>query len=74
MKVVVVGATGRCGSHATRACIDNERITKVVVITRRPPAEDIASNSKVEVIIHEDFSSWPDEIMKKLGGVEACLW
>jgi uncharacterized protein YbjT (DUF2867 family) len=74
MKVVVIGATGLCGGHAFRACLDNERITKVLVITRRAPAEDIASNSKVEVIIHKDFSTWPDEIMKKLDGVEACLW
>ncbi|KAH6963266.1 hypothetical protein DER45DRAFT_609606 [Fusarium avenaceum] len=74
MKVVVFGATGLVGSHVARTCLDEERITKVFIITRKGPIVEIAKSPKVEVILHRDFESWPVDLMKRLDGVEACLW
>lgn len=74
MKVVIIGATGRCGGHATRACIESDRVTKIYLISRRAVPGEFATNPKCEVILHEDFSVWPEALMKKLDGVEACLW
>jgi uncharacterized protein YbjT (DUF2867 family) len=74
MKVVIIGATGRCGGHATRACVESDRVTKIFLISRRAVPEEFATNTKCEVILHEDFSTWPEDLMKKLDGVEACLW
>jgi nucleoside-diphosphate-sugar epimerase len=74
MKVVVVGATEPVGSHVARACLNEERITKVFIITRKEPIEEIAKSPKVEVILHQDFASWSGDLMKRLDGVEAYLW
>ena len=74
MKVIVTGATGNAGGGMVKACLANERITKVLILTRRNVASDIESHPKVEVIMHDDFSTYPDELMQRLEGAEACLW
>jgi nucleoside-diphosphate-sugar epimerase len=74
MKVIVTGATGRVGSQLVLHCIENSAITSVFVITRKPLPESTTSNNKVTVILHEDFSSWPPELLDKLSGAEGCLW
>lgn len=74
MKVIVTGATGTAGQGIVKACLADERITKVVILTRRAVAEEVETNPKVEVVLHDDFSQYPDELMKKLHGAEACLW
>lgn len=74
MKVIVVGATGRCGRRIARVALADDRITKVLVVTRSDVAEDIANDAKCEVIKHQDFAIWPQDLMKKLDGAEACLW
>lgn len=74
MKVIVTGATGLAGRGIVKACLSDDRITKVVILARREPAEEVKTNPKVEVVLHDDFSQYPDELMEKLGGAEACLW
>lgn len=74
MKVAVAGATGVVGQGIVRACLDDERITKMVVLTRRHLATEVEESPKTEIIIHEDFSQYPTEVMENLHGVDACLW
>jgi uncharacterized protein YbjT (DUF2867 family) len=74
MKVIVAGATGLAGQGIARAALEDERISKVLIITRRAAAKDIESNPKSEVILHQDFSTYPEDLLKKLEGAEACLW
>lgn len=74
MKVIVTGATGTAGRGIVKACLADERITKVIILTRRNVAGDVESNPKVEVVMHRDFSQYPDELMQRLEGAEACLW
>lgn len=74
MKVIVAGATGTAGRGIVKACLDDERITKVVTLTRRGVATDVEEHPKTETVVHDDFSQYPDELMERLKGAEACLW
>ncbi|CAH0058401.1 unnamed protein product [Clonostachys solani] len=74
MKVIVTGATGTAGRGITKACLADPRITKVVILARRAVAGEVESHPKTEVIMHHDFSHYPDELMERLVGAEACLW
>ncbi|CAH0025303.1 unnamed protein product [Clonostachys rhizophaga] len=74
MKVIVTGATGTAGRGIIKACLADPRITKVVILARRAVAGEVESHPKTEVIMHHDFSHYPDELMERLVGAEACLW
>lgn len=74
MKVVIFGATGLAGSAILNACLVHDSITKIYVISRRALGDERDSNSKVEVILHTDFSQYPSELMAKLQGTELCFW
>jgi len=74
MKVIITGATGFVGSALARQSIADPRISSVLILTRRAPEDDIAGDAKVTVIEHDDFASYPPELLAKLVGAEACLW
>ncbi|KAI1454148.1 hypothetical protein F4805DRAFT_440877 [Annulohypoxylon moriforme] len=74
MKVIITGSTGYVGSEVIRQAIADERITHIFALTRKPLPEDLAKNSKVTVIEHQDFSTYPPELLAKLAGAEACIW
>lgn len=74
MKIIVAGATGEAGRGIVKACLADKRITKVIILTRRSVASEVEKDPKVEVIYHNDFSTYPTELMEQLRGAEACLW
>ncbi|KAI6263128.1 hypothetical protein MCOR29_009408 [Pyricularia oryzae] len=74
MKVIVTGCTGLVGGALLRECIGNPRITHAFALTRKALPTDVADNEKITVIQHEDFASYPPELLQKLAGAEACLW
>lgn len=74
MKVIVTGSNGLVGSALVRQCIANAEITKVFALTRKPLPDDVAKSPKVAVILHDDFSAYPQELLSQLAGAEGCLW
>ncbi|KAI0884564.1 uncharacterized protein GGS22DRAFT_163809 [Annulohypoxylon maeteangense] len=74
MKVIVTGSTGYVGSEVIRQAIADERITHVFALTRKPLPEDLAKSPKITVVEHQDFSTYPPELLAKLAGAEACIW
>lgn len=74
MKVIVTGSTGLVGSAVVRECIANDKITHAFVLSRKELPKDITENPKISVIIHEDFSTYPEHLLKQLEGAEACIW
>jgi uncharacterized protein YbjT (DUF2867 family) len=74
VKVILTGATGFVGQAVTRYCLSRPDITSIVVISRRPLPKTLIENEKISVIIHENFMSYPDVVLKALEGAVACLW
>ncbi|KAK5996827.1 Leucinostatins biosynthesis cluster protein T [Cladobotryum mycophilum] len=74
MKVIVTGATGTAGQAVIKQCLEDDQITKVIVLTRKAVPIDIESHPKAQVVMHQDFSQYPEEMMRRFEGAEACLW
>ena len=74
MKVIITGATGLVGAAVVRRCIEQDKITLIVILSRRelPPA--LTASPKVKVILHEDFLDYPSTLLEQLEGAEACFW
>ncbi|KAH8588335.1 hypothetical protein B0O99DRAFT_693619 [Bisporella sp. PMI_857] len=73
MKIIITGATGVIGGPIVQHCIRNPSITGIFVLARKELPADIKS-PKVTYINHQDFSSYPQELLKKLAGAEGCIW
>lgn len=74
MKIILTGATGFAGGQALKACIAHPEINSIIVLSRRELSPDLASSSEVKVIIHKDFSTYPDTLIQDLSGAQACVW
>ena len=74
MKVIVAGSTGLVGSALVRQGIASDNVSRVWALTRRPLPDAVADNPKVGVLLHDDYSTYPPELLAKLAGAEACLW
>lgn len=73
MKVIITGATGLVGGAVVRHCIANEKITHAFVLTRKPLPE-LVTDPKVTVVTHDDFSTYPADLLERLAGAEGCIW
>ena len=73
MHVILTGATGLAGSGVLHHMLTNETIQTISILSRRavPMAE---GQSKAKVIIHTDFTSYPDSLLQQLKGAEGCVW
>ncbi|OAL25431.1 hypothetical protein AYO20_10465 [Fonsecaea nubica] len=74
MKGILTGATGFIGGEILNQCLDHPRITSLVVLSRRPLPEPAASNSKVKVIIIQDFGNYPDSVLEEFKDADFCIW
>lgn len=74
MKVIVTGSNGLVGSALVRECLASDKITHVFALTRKPLPDAVAKSPKATVIVHDDFSTYPPELLARLAGAEGCLW
>ena len=73
-KIIVTGATGFIGSNVVKQCTKNTEVAEVIVLTRKPIDEELSRNSKVNVMLHEEFSQYPDDLLEQLKGAVGCIW
>lgn len=71
MRVVLTGSTGYIGNEVLRQCLANPSITSVVALSRRAPE---TTDPKLRVILHDDFTSFPKELVAQLAGADACIY
>jgi saccharopine dehydrogenase-like NADP-dependent oxidoreductase len=74
-RIVLTGATGLVGGQVLKTAIADERISEIVVLSRRElPDKSLSENSKVTVVIHKDFQRYPPELITQLQGASAVIW
>ncbi|GJN68117.1 hypothetical protein PLICBS_002160 [Purpureocillium lilacinum] len=72
MHIILTG-TGLVGAIALDAMLQESSIDKITIISRKPVPQ-AEGQSKVEVIIQEDLSTYSDETLAKLKGAHGCIW
>ena len=78
MKVIVAGA-GFVGSEVIRQCLSIPQITTVVALARKavtapPNLEPGSDPSKLQSLVIQDYSEWPDALKRELSGAAGCIW
>ena len=71
--VVLTGCTGTAGSAILARCIASSSISRISVLSRRP-VKQATGIDKVNVIIHKDFSVYPNSLLEQLKGAVGCVW
>lgn len=70
MKIILTGATGFVGEGILLACLDSEKVERVLSVSRRTCG---ITHPKLEEYIAEDFMTLPIDD-PKLQGYDACLF
>ncbi|KAL6250482.1 hypothetical protein RBB50_002784 [Rhinocladiella similis] len=88
--LILTGATGLVGSAVLSHILSlpasaTPRITRLSILSRNPnisllsdspPTGTPSANkhTKIEVIEHGDFNTYPSELLDRLSGADACIW
>lgn len=75
MHVILTGATGLVGSSVLNQLLQQpaSRVSHISILGRKnsPLAE---GKPNITFIKHDDFTSYPPELLEKLKGANACIW
>lgn len=75
MHLILTGATGLVGSSVLDAMLKTKDITKISILSRRPvPMATDSRDPRVNVIIHNDFTTYKPEVLRELAGARGCVW
>jgi uncharacterized protein YbjT (DUF2867 family) len=75
MHLILTGATGLVGSAVLDAMLKMKDITKISVLSRKPvPLADHGNDPRVQVLLHQDFGSYPPELLNQLNGATGAVW
>jgi uncharacterized protein YbjT (DUF2867 family) len=70
MNVVIFGATGMVGKGVLLECLDDERVDRVLVVSRRPVA---IAHPKLRELVHDDFFDFT-AISSQFSELDACFF
>lgn len=70
MKLILTGSSGFVGHEILTQCLEHPSVTSVVALTRR----ELATHEKLQVVLMEDFSLYPQTALKSIKGADACIW
>lgn len=74
MKILIVGASGMIGGEVLRHCLDHPKISRVVAFVRRDLSVDVSDHPKLECVLVEDFSVWPQDVLQAHIDAVAMVW
>jgi len=75
MHIILTGATGNVGAPVLTYCLQSPVITQLSILSRRTfPLPEGTNSDKARIIVHNDFSSYPDELLSELKGAQGCIW
>ncbi|CAI7649039.1 unnamed protein product [Penicillium pancosmium] len=70
MKLILTGSSGFVGDEILSQCLEHPSVSSVVALTRR----ELATHEKLQVVLMEDFSSYPQTALEAIRGADACIW
>ncbi|KAL8286791.1 hypothetical protein RQP46_004319 [Phenoliferia psychrophenolica] len=76
-KVILTGATGSAGAECLRQLLLHPTVSQVTVLSRRelpPHIAPLPPNPKLRVILHSDFTSYPQSLLDQLEGYNGVVW
>lgn len=71
MKIILTGSTGFIGQEVLLQCLSHPQITSLIVLSRRGLP---ISDPKLKVVLLEDFTKMPEDVLRELKGCEGCIW
>ena len=74
MKIIIAGSSGLVGGAVIRECLADTNITHLFILSRSELPIELTQNAKATVIIHDDFSTYPEQLLRQLDGSEGCIW
>lgn len=74
MKVIISGSTGFIGREVLKQALTHPSISSVVALSRKPLPENLTKNSKLKVVVLNDFENYTPSVREQLSGAEACIW
>lgn len=75
MHLILTGATGMIGAGVLDVMLRTPEVTKISILSRRPvPLADAVKDPRVQVIDHQNFTSYPPEVLSQLQGAKGCVW
>lgn len=75
MRLILTGATGLIGSAGLSHILSlpAKQVSHLFILSRGPvPMAENRPN--VTVIIHQDFTQYPADLLEKLKGTDGCIW
>lgn len=70
MKLILTSSSGFVGHEILSQCLEHPSVTSVVALSRR----ELATHEKLQVVLMEDFSSYPKKALEAIKGANACIW
>lgn len=70
MKVIITGATGMAGEGVLLECLQNDKVTEILSISRKSCN---IQHDKLKELIVPDFTKL-DDFVAKIGGYDACFY
>jgi uncharacterized protein YbjT (DUF2867 family) len=77
MHLILTGATGTAGYPILQHLLASPSVTRISVLTRRSfnlPAGEQFDSKKANIIIHNEFNQYPDDLLNQLKGADGCIW
>ncbi|OOG00093.1 hypothetical protein ASPCADRAFT_203986 [Aspergillus carbonarius ITEM 5010] len=74
MKLIITGATGLLGTELIRQSLQNNKITQVIALARKPIQIDHVNSSKLKSVVIRDYGEYPDDVKAEFVGADACIW
>lgn len=72
-KFLISGVSGRIGAQVLEQTLRNASISCIVAPSRRVLPK-LAVHAQLEVVLIEDFTKYPDEVVAKLSGADGAIW
>jgi uncharacterized protein YbjT (DUF2867 family) len=74
MKLLIAGVTGLVGTEIVGENLQNDQITSVIALARRPVNMDGLDTTKLKTVIVDDYGAYSEQVKAEMKEVGACIW